>query len=263
MSADKKLMDRFAGAVRARRRSLGITQEAAAERAGIALNTWSEVERGRQDLRFTTLAKVAQGLGVSAGTLVGDADPPPPIRLERRAVTDGALERAQVWAGAFSHPVRRRIVDHLCDGESDAPSAIAQALGVPLGVTCYHVRRLHALGLIEPIKRVQVRGSVRTYYRLVHRPTALRALEAAEQLTPPASLANEQRRERLGRALRRTREAAGLSPATVAAQLGVSEDTINRIERGELDPSCTMLDRLSVALGSDTPAIVHAAAISS
>lgn len=56
--------------VRARRESLGISQEAAAELAGVHWTFLGQVERGRRNLRFHNLLKIASGLGVDPAELV-------------------------------------------------------------------------------------------------------------------------------------------------------------------------------------------------
>jgi putative transcriptional regulator len=45
--------------------------------------------------------------------------------------------------------------------------------------------------------------------------------------------------------VRRMREAAGMSQAALATQLGVSRQTINAIETGRYDPSLTLAVRLA------------------
>jgi hypothetical protein len=54
-------------------------------------------------------------------------------------------------------------------------------LDAPLGVVSYHVRRLVALGLLKPVKRVPRRGAVEHYYTAKSRP---RITSAAWGRTP-------------------------------------------------------------------------------
>jgi transcriptional regulator with XRE-family HTH domain len=56
--------------IKARRSELGITQEEAAQRAGIHPVEFARAERGLRDLRVSTVAKIARGLGISAGDLL-------------------------------------------------------------------------------------------------------------------------------------------------------------------------------------------------
>lgn len=72
-------------------------------------------------------------------------------------------------AKALAHPIRTRILGAL-EGRTASPSELAPELGVPLGVTSYHVRRLESLGLIKLVKSAQRRGAVQHYYRATTRP---------------------------------------------------------------------------------------------
>jgi len=56
--------------IRARRAELGITQEEAAQRSGIHPVEFGRAERGTRDMRVSTVAKIAAGLGVAAGDLL-------------------------------------------------------------------------------------------------------------------------------------------------------------------------------------------------
>lgn len=56
--------------IRARRALLGITQEEAAHRAGVHPVEFARAERGQRDLRVSTVAKIAHGLGVGADELL-------------------------------------------------------------------------------------------------------------------------------------------------------------------------------------------------
>lgn len=63
--------------IRATRKSLGISQEELAERAGVHHNTIARWERGELDPRGTSLAKLAKALQVSpADLLTGETDMP-------------------------------------------------------------------------------------------------------------------------------------------------------------------------------------------
>lgn len=67
---------------------------------------------------------------------------------------------------ALSHPMRIRILRFLSSTEMASANELAGEFGVALGSVGYHVRRLHALGFLELVKRVQRRGAVEHYYRL-------------------------------------------------------------------------------------------------
>jgi hypothetical protein len=51
-----------------------------------------------------------------------------------------------------------------------SPNEMAEELGVSLGVMSYHVRRLHALGFLELVKRTPRRGAIEHHYRAKARP---------------------------------------------------------------------------------------------
>jgi transcriptional regulator with XRE-family HTH domain len=71
-SATKELGDR----IRARREALGISQEAAADRAGVHWTFLGQVERGQRNLSFHNLLKVAVGVDADPAELVRGLTPP-------------------------------------------------------------------------------------------------------------------------------------------------------------------------------------------
>ena len=66
----------FGERVRARRLELGLSQEAAAVRCGIHWTQLGKVERGQRSLRLETIVKIACGLDVDPGELVGGLPTP-------------------------------------------------------------------------------------------------------------------------------------------------------------------------------------------
>ena len=56
--------------IRANRKRVGITQEALAERCDMHMVEIGRAERGLRDLRVSTVAKIAGGLGVKACELL-------------------------------------------------------------------------------------------------------------------------------------------------------------------------------------------------
>ena len=56
--------------IRAERKRIGITQEALADRSAMHPVEIGRLERGTRDLRVSTLAKIARGLGVPASELL-------------------------------------------------------------------------------------------------------------------------------------------------------------------------------------------------
>jgi len=71
---------------------------------------------------------------------------------------------------ALAHPLRVRILSILESRELASPNELADELGVSLGVMSYHVRRLHALGFLELVKRTPRRGAIEHHYRAKARP---------------------------------------------------------------------------------------------
>ena len=62
----------FGKAVRARRKTLKITQEELAHRAGIHPTYLGDVERGERNIALINILKLAKALGVKAGALIPD-----------------------------------------------------------------------------------------------------------------------------------------------------------------------------------------------
>lgn len=56
--------------IRRERERLELSQEALADRAGTSVQQVSRAERGIRDLRVSTVAKIAKGLGVKAADLL-------------------------------------------------------------------------------------------------------------------------------------------------------------------------------------------------
>jgi len=71
---------------------------------------------------------------------------------------------------ALAHPLRVRILSILESREMASPNELADELDVSLGVMSYHVRRLHALGFLELVKRTPRRGAIEHHYRAKARP---------------------------------------------------------------------------------------------
>jgi DNA-binding transcriptional ArsR family regulator len=71
---------------------------------------------------------------------------------------------------ALAHPLRVRILSVLETRELASPNELSEELGVSLGVVSYHVRRLHALGFLELVKRTPRRGAIEHHYRAKARP---------------------------------------------------------------------------------------------
>jgi transcriptional regulator with XRE-family HTH domain len=66
----------------------------------------------------------------------------------------------------------------------------------------------------------------------------------------PAVCLAESANKMVGDLLARSRVRAGLSCRALAVKAGVTPSTVTRIERGEMEPTVAMLDRLTAAAGS-------------
>lgn len=72
---------RFAATLRRRREEGHVSQEQLAAASGLHRTEISLLERGGRDPRLSTIVRLAQGLGVSAATLLEDVDPAAGERL--------------------------------------------------------------------------------------------------------------------------------------------------------------------------------------
>jgi transcriptional regulator with XRE-family HTH domain len=71
---DRQHLDRLGGAVRARRRALGLSQEELAERSGLHRNYIGGIERGERNVGYLNLLRLAEALGCQASRLVAEAE---------------------------------------------------------------------------------------------------------------------------------------------------------------------------------------------
>src|SRR3712207_503867 len=65
---------------------------------------------------------------------------------------------------ALTHPLRIQILRAL-EERTASPSELADEIGAPLGNVSYHVRQLHALGLIKLVKKTPRRGAIEHHYK--------------------------------------------------------------------------------------------------
>ena len=66
---------------------------------------------------------------------------------------------------ALRHPLRRRILREMADGEAISPRQLSDALGQPLSNVSYHVRVLAERAVINLVRTTPTRGSVQHFYR--------------------------------------------------------------------------------------------------
>ena len=70
----EKELQRFGACIRAERQRLGLSQEELADRAGLHRTYIGGVERGRRNIGFLNLLRIARALDVSLTDLLTDFD---------------------------------------------------------------------------------------------------------------------------------------------------------------------------------------------
>ena len=82
---------------------------------------------------------------------------------------------------ALRHPLRRRILRLMADGETVSPRELAAALRAPLSNVSYHVRVLAERSALTLVETRPSRGSVQHFYRsAVEAPWAQQILGLGE-----------------------------------------------------------------------------------
>ena len=74
MGTENAIRKRLASRLRLLRAELGLTQEAAAARSGLALRHLQKIEAGEVNATLNTLTRLATALGVDAGELLRKND---------------------------------------------------------------------------------------------------------------------------------------------------------------------------------------------
>ncbi|ODT63100.1 MAG: transcriptional regulator [Phenylobacterium sp. SCN 69-14] len=69
-SDHERALGRLGDAIRARRQQLGMSQEALADAAGINRTHMGEVERGKRNVSFMGVLKIAQAMDTKASDLI-------------------------------------------------------------------------------------------------------------------------------------------------------------------------------------------------
>ena len=140
--------------------------------------------------------------------------PPRPGRAQQSIDDD----RAAAGLRAFAHPFRLRVLS-LLTGAAMSAAEVARELGTTQANASYHLRRLHAVGLLDLVEEVSIRGGKARRYR--HDPasgSSLRTRGADDHRAVVDALAGELRR--------RTSERDTGSPGlTVDAELWVDPAT--------------------------------------
>ncbi|HEX6601302.1 MAG TPA: helix-turn-helix domain-containing protein [Solirubrobacterales bacterium] len=84
---------------------------------------------------------------------------------------------------ALRHPLRRRILRELADGEATSPRELSDTLQEPLSNVSYHVRVLAERAVITLVGTRPTRGSVQHFYRsAVDAPWARQVLKVGEKV---------------------------------------------------------------------------------
>lgn len=74
MDKTEQLIKSFADRIRRLRESSGISQEAFAEAAGMDRAGYGRIERGQVDVRLSTIARIAEALGVPTQVLFDETE---------------------------------------------------------------------------------------------------------------------------------------------------------------------------------------------
>jgi transcriptional regulator with XRE-family HTH domain len=70
----ERALGRLGDAIRARRQSLRMSQEALADAAGINRTHMGEVERGKRNISFMSIVKIAKAMDARVADIIADAD---------------------------------------------------------------------------------------------------------------------------------------------------------------------------------------------
>lgn len=90
------MADRLLARIKQLREANGLTQEAFAEKAGLAYKYYQHVEAGRRrDIRLSTLIKMAEGLGLTLSQLV-DFNFTPPVAVEEQKASSKLASRVSI-----------------------------------------------------------------------------------------------------------------------------------------------------------------------
>lgn len=72
-SDHERALGRLGDAIRTRRQSIGMSQEALADAAGINRTHMGEVERGKRNISFMGVVKIAKAMDARASDIIADA----------------------------------------------------------------------------------------------------------------------------------------------------------------------------------------------
>ena len=73
-SDHERVLGKLGDAIRNRRQAIGMSQEALADAAGINRTHMGEVERGKRNISFMGVVKIAKAMNAKASDLINAAD---------------------------------------------------------------------------------------------------------------------------------------------------------------------------------------------
>jgi DNA-binding transcriptional ArsR family regulator len=148
---------------------------------------------------------------------------------------------------ALAHPLRVRILRHLIEHGATSPGQLAAAWSMEVASVSYHVRRLADLGFLRLDAHASVRERMTRRYTL-----SAEASRAAPRLVELFDNVTRRRLDRadVGAALRRFREARGISRFDVACRVSLDHGEVEAIESGHANPPVQTLIDLAEAMGA-------------
>ncbi len=72
-SDHERVLGNLGDAIRVRRQALGMSQEALADAAGINRTHMGEVERGKRNISFMSIVKIAKAMDAKASDIIAEA----------------------------------------------------------------------------------------------------------------------------------------------------------------------------------------------
>ncbi len=110
--------------IRARRLELELSQTALARAVGVSYQQVQKYERGVDRVSVSVLIRMADRLGCSVSSLLGEADDEDAASVPAKLQAAGASELLDIFARIQNGRLRRRLLDFLAEVTSavDAPS---------------------------------------------------------------------------------------------------------------------------------------------
>jgi transcriptional regulator with XRE-family HTH domain len=96
--------------IRLRRKELGVSQEALADKIGVTFQQVQKYERGANRVSASMLSKIAQALDCGVADFFGTGEEPKNIKLFGMLATPGAVELLQAFAKIEAVEARRALI---------------------------------------------------------------------------------------------------------------------------------------------------------